>query len=271
MRESTAIDNSAQYMSYADRAEFYDIEYCNDQNYSFILSLITPEIRVVIEVPCGTGRHAELLASTGCHVFAIDIEPAMIEQVKRRIARSKPAGAVTPVIDDMRALTVSVRADLIIIAPEAFQFILDDEVAEAALRSMSTKVLPNGRIIVDMSAFRASPNPSLNYYSPDAPDGQERFEWTRPIPAGGTLSRWCSQRHYGRDIVEIQLRYFAARPKQNDLSWTACMKFRMYSVAGFIGLVNRAGLFVERVLGDYEGRPFTDGAPRMIFFLTNNA
>lgn len=47
---------------------------------------IQPPIRTILEVGCGTGRHAEILhKNLGYHVTGIDIEETMIEEARRRL------------------------------------------------------------------------------------------------------------------------------------------------------------------------------------------
>ncbi len=51
---------------------------------------IQPPIRTVLEVGCGTGRHAEILQNNlGYHLTGIDIEETMIEEAKKRVPEAE--------------------------------------------------------------------------------------------------------------------------------------------------------------------------------------
>jgi len=41
----------------------------------------------IVDVPCGTGRLAEVLLDCGYHVTGIDVSPAMLEVARRKLAR----------------------------------------------------------------------------------------------------------------------------------------------------------------------------------------
>ncbi|MFW9905184.1 MAG: class I SAM-dependent DNA methyltransferase [Candidatus Thorarchaeota archaeon] len=49
-----------------------------------------PPIKTILEVGCGTGRHAEILHKNfGFHITGIDIEGTMIEEAKRRLPKAE--------------------------------------------------------------------------------------------------------------------------------------------------------------------------------------
>ena len=76
-------------------AEFYDLIYSTFKDYTgeaaqiaALLRQLTPQCESVLDVACGTGEHARLLAAHGFVVDGIDLDPAFV-----RIAERKhPAG-----------------------------------------------------------------------------------------------------------------------------------------------------------------------------------
>ena len=71
-------------------ARYYDLLY-SDKNYEqetdYIVSLIqqhAPRAKTVLELGCGTGRHACLLAQKKYNVHGIDLSNGMVDQAKQR-------------------------------------------------------------------------------------------------------------------------------------------------------------------------------------------
>jgi cyclopropane fatty-acyl-phospholipid synthase-like methyltransferase len=73
-------------MHYDERAEFYDIDYQCNADHEFIRRLITPGVHRILEIPCGVGRNTFVIAESGRRVVAVDLEPAMVAHLKKRIA-----------------------------------------------------------------------------------------------------------------------------------------------------------------------------------------
>ena len=76
---------------FSESAEFYDLIYSTFKDYpreaaqiATLLRELDPECRTVLDVACGTGEHARLLASHGFAVDGLDLDPAFV-----RIAQQK--------------------------------------------------------------------------------------------------------------------------------------------------------------------------------------
>lgn len=80
---------------FAVSAEFYDVIYAGFKDYraeadhiASLLRRLNPSCKTLLDVACGTGEHARLLADAGFIVDGLDLEAAFV-----RIARQKhPAG-----------------------------------------------------------------------------------------------------------------------------------------------------------------------------------
>jgi SAM-dependent methyltransferase len=74
-----------------ESAEFYDLIYSTFKDYTGeaaqivgLLRELNPEFRTVLDVACGTGEHARLLATHGLAVDGLDLDPTFV-----RIAEQK--------------------------------------------------------------------------------------------------------------------------------------------------------------------------------------
>src|SRR5262245_12149870 len=95
-------------------AEYYDLIYSTFKDYAAEADRIAalarqakPGCRTVLDVACGTGEHARLLADRGFEVDGLDLDPAFL-----RIARRKhPAGRFVEA--DMSDFDVAYRYDVV--------------------------------------------------------------------------------------------------------------------------------------------------------------
>ncbi len=104
-------------------SQYYDLLYL-DKDYkgeaSYIQALLSrfvPSCFTVLELGCGTGRHAELLADAGLRVTGVEVSETMLEQANERVrsttARS-PKGSFTAIPGDARSVRVDQRFDAVL-------------------------------------------------------------------------------------------------------------------------------------------------------------
>jgi SAM-dependent methyltransferase len=90
---------------FGDYARYYDLLY-RDKDYAgeanFIHGLTqkyAPNAETILELGCGTGKHAELLSKMGYDVLGIDMSRKMLEAAKRRIGDLAEKGAMKLLFD----------------------------------------------------------------------------------------------------------------------------------------------------------------------------
>ncbi len=100
----------------------------------------------VLDVCCGSGRHALELARRGYRVTGIDVSAEAIAYARQTAADE--GLAVDLRVGDMRALPTDVQADLAICMGNAFGY-LEHEGTQAFLADLSRIVRPGGALVLD--------------------------------------------------------------------------------------------------------------------------
>jgi len=105
-----------------------------------------PEYRDVLDLCCGWGRHARLLAERGYRVTGVDRDPTAIDEARRRAAQR----AITYVVYDMRRLAEQTWSFAAVINLwQSFGYF--DEASNAHVLCQINQVLrPHGRLILDL-------------------------------------------------------------------------------------------------------------------------
>src|SRR2546430_4927157 len=144
----------------------------------------------VLDLACGHGELANLLAARGCRVTGLDFSAVFLDRAR---ADAAAAGvSVEYVAGDMREIPWTARFDRVINWSTAFGY-FDDTTNRAVLRGIAGALRPGGRLAMDLdylTSFLASYSPSrvvaarddgdmlVDRYHLDALTGQ--FEADRP-------------------------------------------------------------------------------------------
>src|SRR5436190_4742179 len=106
-------------------SEFYDLIYSTIKDYKAEVAQITnllrrlnPDCRAILDVACGTGEHARLLAAEGFVVDGLDLSPSFV-----RMARQKhPAGSFFEA--DMSRFDLSRKYDAVLCLFSSIGYVL---------------------------------------------------------------------------------------------------------------------------------------------------
>jgi SAM-dependent methyltransferase len=109
----------------------------------------------VLDVGCGVGRWSRLLAAKGAQVTGVDLSPTMIAEAQRRAAAVGVADRCSFRVQDLSKLDVQGQFDLVL-GVTVLQHILDPELLRAAVRGMTARLAPGGRMIL-LEAAPATP------------------------------------------------------------------------------------------------------------------
>ena len=236
--------------SHARAAEYYDLLYSEFKDYEaetarllHIIGAACPGARRVLDVGCGTGRHAGLLAAAGLSVDGLDLEPEFV-----RIARERnPGGSFR--VGDMTSFSVSEPYDVVLSLFGSIGYAVDEEGLHAAVRCLAEAIRVGGVVIVE---------PFLE--PSDMKDGYVTMQSARrPDLVVCRMSRTIV-----RDgVSRIEFEYLVARPggiehlsETHELGlFTEEVMVRALEGAGLQVTQDREGLMGRRVYVGRKERP----------------
>jgi ubiquinone/menaquinone biosynthesis C-methylase UbiE len=209
----------------------------------------------VLELGCGTGRVTMPLARAGVSIVGIDRSGPMLRRAARRVrslsfrrdGRRRPVSLVR---GDIRTLPFQRdRFDAVLAPYGILQSLVRDRDLAQTLRSVADVLSPGGLFGIDLV--------------PDVPNWREyrnRIQ-LRGRAAGGThLTLIESVRQDPRARLTTFEQRYVRRSGKAVTERTFALTFRTLPVKSMIKRLERAGFEVERVLGDYQGRPWDERA-----------
>jgi SAM-dependent methyltransferase len=131
-------------------AEFYDLIYSTFKDYvgeaaqiAGLLRRLNPQCQTVIDVACGTGEHARLLAAEGFAVDGLDLNPAFVRiaEQKHRAGRFFEA--------DMSSFHLPHRYDAVLCLFSSIGYLQTLDRVTRALRCFREHLAAGGIIIVE--------------------------------------------------------------------------------------------------------------------------
>jgi SAM-dependent methyltransferase len=197
--------------------------------------------RSVLDVGCGTGTLACLLAGRGREVTAIDPASASLE-----VARRKPGADHVRWLHTGAASLPPLQVDLAVMTGNMAQVFVTDEEWAAALAAVRPALRPTGRLVFE---------------SRD-PARQAWLEWTRDrtsrrvaVPGTGFVQTWTDLTGVEQNLVSFQVTVVFERDG-TVLTSDSTLRFR--SRAELADSLAAASLIVEEVRGapDRAGREF---------------
>jgi SAM-dependent methyltransferase len=229
-------------------AEIYDLANPPAHDNDFYLSLAGPRPCTVLDLGCGTGALCCALAERGHRVTGVDPAAAMLA-----VARRKPHAEKVDWVESSAQNYKSLRRfDLIVMTGHAFQVLLTDSDALAALETMRVHLKQHGR-----AAFETR-NPRLNWAG----------EWAarpRMLPGGEVLETLRITANNG-EFVSFETSY---RLPHATLATSSTLRFLRREAVET--LIARSGMVIRNVYGDWDARPFVPTHSREIIFIAEIA
>lgn len=223
-------------------AEIYD-HFDPDRPDLDVYAALVEELgaRVVLDIGCGTGTFACMLAALGVHVIGVDPAAASLD-----VARRKPAADQVRWLQADPTVLPPLQVDLATMTGNVAQVFLTDDEWAATLRSVRLVLRPGGWLVFE---------------SRD-PKAQAWLEWTRQqsfsrtvIPSIGTVEAYVDVLDVSGEFVTFRSTYVFDRDGE-ALTSDSTLRFR--SRAELADSLVDAGLIVREVRDapDRPGREF---------------
>jgi SAM-dependent methyltransferase len=131
-------------------SEFYDLIYSTFKDYrseadriAHLLRRLNPACATILDVACGTGEHARLLADAGFIVDGLDLDAAFV-----RIARQKhPSGRFFEA--DMSGFRLPHRYDAVLCLFSSIGYLRTIDRVDEALTRFREHLAPGGAVVVE--------------------------------------------------------------------------------------------------------------------------
>jgi SAM-dependent methyltransferase len=203
----------------------------------------------VLDLCCGPGRHALVLAGRGLQVTALDLSQQYLERVAAEASRR--GIEIETVHADMREPGFEDRFDGVINMYSSFGYLESEAEDAKVLRGVARALRPSGRALFDL----------INR------------EWV-------IRNQVADDSHTGDDgTVYLEHRELDLVASRNHVTFVAVAKdgsrrdlgghhIRLYTLTEMIGMLSAAGLRFARAYGGYDGEEYAVDTRRMIVVAT---
>ena len=247
-------------------ARLYDVDLLDDPgDIDLYLALAARTGGPILELAAGSGRIAVPLARAGYEVTAVDIDPAMLDRLRRRLAvtaedEPEVRARVHPVEGDLVGLELAggPAFGLAIIALNSILLLDSRDRQRAALETMARHLAPGGVAVVDVWLPAAD---ELARY-----DGRLSLEYVRRDPETElTVTKTVSAEHEpARGHVQLTAIYEEGEQGGPPRRWVRQDRLRLLSPDELSEMAESAGLVVEVLAGAYDLEPLVNHDERAI-------
>ena len=199
----------------------------------------------LLDLACGTGRHAFEFARKGYEVIAADLSQTLLAVAFRKTRRF---GSMLHLVrTDMRHVPFAPCFDGVAQLFTAFGYFINDDENAAVLLQVASCLRPGGYYMLD-------------YLNPAFVQATLQPETVRTIPGG--IVREHREIRDGRIEKAISIEREDDRRLYHE-------SVRLFDRPGLESMLGNAGLSTEDVFGDYSGNAFSEDSPRCILIARN--
>jgi len=240
--------------------KYYDLVFgiSGKAELAWYLSKVQGSGSPVLDLACGTGRLALMLANQGYEVIGIDQSIGMLNLFKKKL-RGQPVEVGERIsIQNQKMSDFNVdRKFKTVICCDAFYHNLTVQDQINCLRSVARHLLPGGRFLFNLT------NPTCEFILKSVASDEREFEERGRFELkDGSRTLLVEQAHTGNlqdQCTTTTLRITKVDRDGNEVekgesTWTTRYLFRYEAVH----LLYRCGFKVESLVGDYKNGPVTE-------------
>jgi len=240
--------------------KYYDLAFgiSGKAEVSWYLNKVRSSGGPVLDLACGTGRLALLLAQQGFEVTGIDQSGGMLNQFRHKLRGQASEIKQRIRIRNQKMAEFDLRRKFnTVICCDAFFHNLTVEDEVNCLRHVAHHLTPDGRFVFNL------PNPTPEFILDSIASGGENFkERGRYSFEDGSGTLWVEQAQAGnvmdqRITTTLRITRYSVEGKiveEGESTWTTRYLFKDDA----IHLLNQCGFAVESLVGDYMSGPLTD-------------
>jgi SAM-dependent methyltransferase len=211
-----------------------------------LVKLITDQVKIssdstLLDLACGNGRHAYLFSEFSNKVFGLDLSFPLLKKAQRKKAFQKSPSFVQA---DMRYFPFKIKFDVIFSLFTSFGYFDTDEKHLKVATEIAACLVNNGNFVIDYFNARYVRENIVSY-------GQRRI---------GNITilekRWMSEKWVHKNIV-------IKKPGEEKYFQESV---RMFELPELSDLLNKAGIKIQKVFGNYDGSNFSKDSKRMVIF-----
>ncbi len=207
---------------------------------AFLLAqLALPAGARILDLGCGPGRHAVQLSRRGFRVTCLDLSLPLL-----KLAEARSNRPLWKLRADMRHIPIGKPFDAVVSFFTSFGYFDNSRDDLNVLREVSRILRPGGVFFLDL------PNP-LHLRSTLVPYSEERRDST-------VLRQW---RWYNPETCRVE-KQIAIRTENGIRRVRESV--RCYTLEEIRELLEKAGLSLEQIWGDFDGQPYTTLSPRIL-------
>lgn len=231
---------------YAD-AGLYDLEYADhDEDVPYYQSIAWQASGPILELGCGTGRLAIPMAHAGAQVVGVDLAPAMLEGLRRRLDDETPSVRARIELHqgDFRTLRLGRRFPVVLWPFNALHHCEGDADLDAALLTIREHLEPGGLVALDAYL------PDLELYDRDPDARFEERDFIDPVRRERVYS-W----EQGWWDAENRVHHVVYHYRSPTAHRRAHIAFRMWELDELRAAWARHGFTVEHEAEDFRSTP----------------
>jgi ubiquinone/menaquinone biosynthesis C-methylase UbiE len=244
-------------------AEYYDAENANhrvlEEDVPFFMGQLPKRRQSILELAVGTGRAAIPLAQAGHRVVGVDFAADMLEIARRkRDAVGLKEKELALIKGDAMRLDVGKTFDWVCVFFNTFLVFATLEQQDAVMRAVLRHLKPRGRFWVDVFQpdHRLLADPERNELDPSL-FFVPQFDRTVLKTIESRRAKMPQVQH-----VTFHYAWFDQAGQEHrertefDMTFIFPRELRL--------LIERHGLKIEHLFGNYDGSPLTPDSPRII-------